>query len=198
MFRTLRRFALGGLVTFAVATLMTSATLAAAPTRTAEAVHISTTFAAGVRCAFEVVRTIDGTLVTTTFTSSDGLTKTTFSYKDGKIGYLNPDNGNLEERRRRHGDGGAGALGELGEARDLVGVGGEVLRHRPRLRLALRAGERQDGRVDGEVLGVVADAHGTPTTARPRSCRSDRRLAVSMSRPTTPRATSAATASGPG
>ncbi len=93
MFRTLRRFALGGLVTFAVATLMTSATLAAAPTRTAEAVHISTTFAAGVRCAFEVVRTIDGTLVTTTFTSSDGLTKTTFSYKDGKIGYLNPDNG---------------------------------------------------------------------------------------------------------
>ena len=93
MIRTVRRFALGSLVTLAVATLTTSAALAAAPTRTEEAVHVSTTFAAGARCAFEVVRTIDGTLVTTTFTGSDGLTKTTFSYKDGKIGYLNPANG---------------------------------------------------------------------------------------------------------
>ena len=94
MFRTLRRLALAGLVIVPVAILTTSVTLAAAPTRTEEEVHISTTFAAGARCAFEVVRTIDGTLVTTTFTGSDGLTKTTFSYKDGKIGYLNPANGN--------------------------------------------------------------------------------------------------------
>jgi hypothetical protein len=67
--------------------------LAAAPTRTVEAVHVSDTFPAGTRCPFEVVRTIDGTLVTTTFTDADGLTTTTFSYKNGKIGYLNPANG---------------------------------------------------------------------------------------------------------
>jgi hypothetical protein len=67
--------------------------LAAAPERTVEAVHISNTFPAGTRCPFEVIRTIDGTLVTTTFTDAEGLTKTTFSYKDGKIGYLNPANG---------------------------------------------------------------------------------------------------------
>ena len=41
----------------------------------------------------EVVRTIDGTLVTTVFTDRDGLTKTTFSYKGGKIVYTNPANG---------------------------------------------------------------------------------------------------------
>lgn len=76
-----------------VATMIASTALAAAPTRDVEAVHVSTTFAAGTRCPFEVVRTIDGTLVTTTFTGKDGLTKTTFSYKDGKIGYLNPANG---------------------------------------------------------------------------------------------------------
>ena len=67
--------------------------VAAAPVRTAEDVHISGTFPAGTRCPFEVVRTIDGTLVTTVFTDADGLTKTTFSYKNGKIGYLNPANG---------------------------------------------------------------------------------------------------------
>jgi hypothetical protein len=73
--------------------LSSGAVLASAPTRTVEEVHISDTFPAGARCPFEVVRTIDGTLVTTTFTGADGLTKTTFSYKDGKIGYLNPANG---------------------------------------------------------------------------------------------------------
>ena len=77
----------------ALASIECSGRLAAAPTRTVEDVHISGTFAAGARCPFEVVRTIDGTLVTTTFTDADGLTKTTFSYKDGKIGYLNPANG---------------------------------------------------------------------------------------------------------
>jgi hypothetical protein len=67
--------------------------LAAAPSRTVEEVHVSTTFAAGARCPFEVVRTIDGTLTTTTFTDADGLTKITQRYSNGKIGYLNPANG---------------------------------------------------------------------------------------------------------
>lgn len=93
MFGTLRRLAFGSLVALACVSLAASGTLAAAPTRTEEAVHISGTFAAGARCPFEVTRTIDGTLVTTTFTGHDGLTKTTFSYKNGKIGYLNPANG---------------------------------------------------------------------------------------------------------
>jgi hypothetical protein len=70
-----------------------SAAVAGAPTRTVETVHISDTFPAGSRCPFEVVRTIDGMLVTTTFTDGDGLTTTAFSYKNGKIGYLNPANG---------------------------------------------------------------------------------------------------------
>jgi hypothetical protein len=70
-----------------------SAALGASPDRVIGEVHISSTFPAGTRCPFEVVRTIDGTLVTTTFTDSAGLTKTTFSYKNGKIGYLNPSNG---------------------------------------------------------------------------------------------------------
>ena len=93
MLRGLRRFAVASIVALASGSLAASIVIAAAPTRTVEEVHISTTFAAGARCAFEVVRTIDGTLVTTTFTDADGLTKTTFSYKDGKIGYLNPANG---------------------------------------------------------------------------------------------------------
>jgi hypothetical protein len=91
--RALRRLALGTIVALAVGSLAASAALAAAPTRTVEEVHISTTFPAGTRCPFEVVRTVDGTLVTTTFTDSTGLTKTTFSYKNGKIGSLNPANG---------------------------------------------------------------------------------------------------------
>jgi hypothetical protein len=93
MLRTLRRLAVSSLVAFALAGLASSAALAAAPTRTSEEVHISTTFPAGARCPFEVVRTVDGTLITTTFTDADGLTKTTFSYKNGKIGYLNAANG---------------------------------------------------------------------------------------------------------
>ena len=90
-----RAFRVLGLSSLSLAFLGLSATaaFAAPPTRTSEAVHISDTFPAGTRCPFEVVRTIDGTLVTTTFTNSDGLTTTTFSYKGGKIGYLNPANG---------------------------------------------------------------------------------------------------------
>lgn len=93
MFRALRRLTSGGFVVLAVALIGASTALAAAPTRNVEEVHLSTTFAAGDRCPFEVTRTIDGTLVTTTFTDADGLTKMTVSYKDGKIGYLNPANG---------------------------------------------------------------------------------------------------------
>jgi hypothetical protein len=89
----LRRLAVGTLTVLAVASLAASSALAASPTRTVEEVHISTTFPAGTRCPFEVVRTVDGTLVSTTFTDADGLTKATFSYKNGKIGYLNPANG---------------------------------------------------------------------------------------------------------
>jgi hypothetical protein len=66
---------------------------AAAPVRTVEPVHIEGTFPAGTRCPFEVVRTIDGTLVTTIFTNADGLTTTTFLYQNGKIVYTNPANG---------------------------------------------------------------------------------------------------------
>ena len=93
MSRVLRRLASASLTTVAVALVASSSAFAAAPTRTVEAIHISTTFAAGARCPFEVVRTIDGTIITTTFTDADGLTKTTVSYTDGKIGYLNPANG---------------------------------------------------------------------------------------------------------
>jgi hypothetical protein len=67
--------------------------LGAAPDRIVEVVHISTTFQAGTRCPFEVVRAVDGTLVTTTFTDASGLTTTTLSWKDGKIRYLNAANG---------------------------------------------------------------------------------------------------------
>ncbi len=91
--RTILRTAGLGLMAVALASISAPAVLAAAPTRTVEEVHISGTFAAGARCPFEVVRTIDGTLVTTTFTDADGRTTTTFSYKNGKITYLNPANG---------------------------------------------------------------------------------------------------------
>lgn len=73
--------------------LVAGTAVAAAPARTEEDVHLTTTFPAGTRCAFEVIRTVDGTLVTTIFTDTDGLTKTTFFWKNGKIGYLNPANG---------------------------------------------------------------------------------------------------------
>ena len=93
MIQHTRRLAAGVAGAIVVATMIAATALAASPTRDVQAVHISTTFPAGTRCPFEVVRTVDGTLVTTTFTGRDGLTKTTFSYKDGKIGYLNPANG---------------------------------------------------------------------------------------------------------
>jgi hypothetical protein len=76
-----------------VGSMAASTVLAAGPTREVQEIHISTTFPAGTRCPFEVVRTVDGTLVTTTFTGADSLTKRTSSYKDGKIRYLNPANG---------------------------------------------------------------------------------------------------------
>lgn len=93
MRRTLRRLTLGGLMAVSLAALATPLVLASAPTRTEEEVHISGTFPAGTRCPFEVIRTIDGIFVTTVFTDADGLTKTTFLYRGGRIGYLNPANG---------------------------------------------------------------------------------------------------------
>jgi hypothetical protein len=93
MASSLRRLAAAVAGVVIVGSMAASAVLAAAPTREVQEIHISTTFPAGTRCPFEVVRTVDGTLVTTTFTGSDGLTTTTFSYKDGKIRYLNPANG---------------------------------------------------------------------------------------------------------
>ena len=68
--RALRRLARSSLLALATVSLAASAVLAASPTRVIEEVHISNTFPAGVRCPFEVVRTVDGTLVTTTFTDS--------------------------------------------------------------------------------------------------------------------------------
>ena len=87
--RTLFSVAAATALAFAGSALVT----AASPVRTEEPVHIAATFPAGTRCPFEVSRTIDGTLVTTTFTDADGLTKTTFLYKGGKIVYTNPANG---------------------------------------------------------------------------------------------------------
>jgi hypothetical protein len=94
MHRAHRRLAIAGTLAFAASLgAIAPAALAATPLRTVEPVHIEGTFPAGTRCPFEVVRTIDGTLVTTTFTGADGLTKTTLSYKNGKIVYTNPANG---------------------------------------------------------------------------------------------------------
>jgi hypothetical protein len=93
MVRILRRSLLASLMAVLSGAFFASVVLAATPARTVEEVHISGTFPAGTRCPFEVVRTIDGTLVTTVFTDADGLTRTTFSYKNGKIVYSNPANG---------------------------------------------------------------------------------------------------------
>ena len=93
MLRFVRRLTIAGLVVIGSSTLGAAGALADGPTREVEEIHISTTFPAGTRCPFEVIRTVDGTLVTTTFTDADGLTKKTYSYKNGKIGYLNPANG---------------------------------------------------------------------------------------------------------
>jgi hypothetical protein len=94
MVSVLRHLALASLLVVGSSVLGASGVLAEGPTRVIEEIHISATFPAGTRCPFEVIRTVDGTLVTTTFTDVDGLTRTTFSYKNGKIGYLNPANGN--------------------------------------------------------------------------------------------------------
>jgi hypothetical protein len=87
------RFTLAVATAGILAIVVGSVADAAAPVRTVEAVHIEGTFPAGTRCPFEVVRTIDGTLVTTVFTRADGLTTTTFLYENGKIVYTNPANG---------------------------------------------------------------------------------------------------------
>ena len=91
--RALRRLALGTIAALALGSVAASAAFAATPTRTEEEIHISTTFPAGTRCPFEVVRTVDGTLTVTIFTDVDGLTKETDRFSNGKIGYLNPANG---------------------------------------------------------------------------------------------------------
>ena len=93
MVSTLRRPAAIAVAVLALSSMAASAVVASSPTRLVEVVHVSGSFPAGTRCPFEVVRTVDGTLVTTTFTDSDGLTKETRSFKDGKIVYLNPANG---------------------------------------------------------------------------------------------------------
>lgn len=90
---SLRRLAVSAVGVLVLGSTIAASALAAAPDRLIEVVHISTTFPAGVRCPFEVVRSVDGTLVTTAFTDHDGLTKTTNSFRDGKIVYLNPANG---------------------------------------------------------------------------------------------------------
>jgi hypothetical protein len=93
MDRLARRLTTSAVLALACVPVLAASAVAASPTRTTAEVHISTTFPAGTRCPFEVVRTVDGTLVTTTFTDADGLTTQTLSYKNGKIGYLNPANG---------------------------------------------------------------------------------------------------------
>jgi hypothetical protein len=93
MHRAHRRLALTSAVAIALASAVAPLTLAASPVRTSEPVWIEGTFPAGTRCPFEVSRTIEGTLITTVFTGPDGLTTTTFSYKNGKIVYTNPANG---------------------------------------------------------------------------------------------------------
>jgi hypothetical protein len=90
---TNRKVAVAGLVAIVATVLATSLALAGGPVRVVEEVHLSNTFPAGTRCPFEVVRTVDGTLVTTTFVDADGLTRQTRFFRPGFIGYLNPANG---------------------------------------------------------------------------------------------------------
>jgi glycine/D-amino acid oxidase-like deaminating enzyme len=87
------RLIVGALGATLIGSIGASAVAAAAPTRVVEEVHISGTFPAGTRCPFEVVRTIDGTLATTTFIDAAGLTTQKLLWENGKIGYLNPANG---------------------------------------------------------------------------------------------------------
>jgi uncharacterized membrane protein len=88
-----RRLVLGAVTALVLTSLVAPAALAAAPTRTVDELHLVNEFPAGTRCPFDVVRTVDGTLVTTTFVDAAGLTTTTYSYKGGKIEYTNPANG---------------------------------------------------------------------------------------------------------
>lgn len=87
------RVSLAAAAATTLALVLGSVAFGAAPVRTVEPVHIAGTFPAGTRCPFEVVRTIDGSLVTTIFTDTNGLTTTTFLYQNGKIVYTNPANG---------------------------------------------------------------------------------------------------------
>ena len=87
------RLAMAGTAAPLLLALSLGSATAAPPTRTVEEVHVSTTFPAGTRCPFEVVRTIDGVLKTTTFTDGDGLQRQTQDFEGAKIGYLNPANG---------------------------------------------------------------------------------------------------------
>ena len=89
---TIRRMGLG-LMILGLASASAQVVLASTPTRTVEEVHISGTFAAGARCPFGVVRAIDGTLVTTTFTvPTDSRTRRSAT-RTARSRYLNPANG---------------------------------------------------------------------------------------------------------
>ena len=90
---SIRRALTAATLAVALAGGSATAVLAASPDRLVEEIHISTTFPAGTRCPFEVVRSVDGTLVTTTFTDRAGLTTQMLSWKPGFITYLNPANG---------------------------------------------------------------------------------------------------------
>ncbi|HEX5824506.1 MAG TPA: hypothetical protein VFY18_08625 [Candidatus Limnocylindrales bacterium] len=93
MISRFRRLAATAVAVVILGSLGATTAMAGAPERVVEEVHIAGTFPAGTRCPFEVERTIDGTLVTTTFTGPDGLTTEMRSFKDGKIVYRNPANG---------------------------------------------------------------------------------------------------------
>lgn len=125
MRRSIRRSLVSVAIALAFTAMSVAAALAAPPDRLVEEVHISTTFPAGARCSFEVVRTIDGTLVTTTFTDADGLTRTTFSYKNGKIGYLNPANGKTLQAVL----GGPAVYGDNGDGTTTVRIPGNAQRY---------------------------------------------------------------------
>ena len=87
------KVATAGVMAMVVTALATSLVLASGPVRVVDEVHLNDTFPAGTRCPFEVVRTVDGTLVTTTFVGADGLTRQTLFFRPGFIGYVNPANG---------------------------------------------------------------------------------------------------------
>lgn len=88
-----KNVAAAGVFAIMASAMAASLALASGPVRVVEEVHLSNTFPAGTRCPFEVVRTVDGTLVTTTFVDADGLTRQTLFFRPGFIGYLNPANG---------------------------------------------------------------------------------------------------------